>query len=58
MPSAAEYRHQAARCIEVAERLRDAVESARMHLMAQAFFDLADRLEERANKTSRESHSR
>jgi hypothetical protein len=57
MPSAAEYRQQAARCIEVAERLRGAVESARMHLMAQAFFDLADRLE-RANKTSGESHSR
>jgi hypothetical protein len=48
MSSATEYRLNAARCLEVAERFSDPNEKTRMVLMAGMFFALADIVEQRA----------
>jgi hypothetical protein len=47
MPSAAEYRLHAAECLELAERLSDPDDKARLLNMAQAFFELANKFEQR-----------
>jgi len=47
MPSAAEYRLHAAECLELAERVSDPDDKARLLNMAQAFFELANKLEKR-----------
>ena len=43
--SAAEYRLHAAECLELAERVADPVDKARLITMAQDFFELANKLE-------------
>jgi hypothetical protein len=48
MSLATEYRLNAARCLEVAERFSDPNKQARLVLMAQTFFALADIVEQRA----------
>jgi hypothetical protein len=47
MPSAAEYRLHAAECLELAERVSDPDDKARLIEMAQGFVELADKLERR-----------
>jgi len=43
--SAAEYRLHAAECLELAERVADHADKARLIKMAQDFFDLANKFE-------------
>ena len=45
--SAAEYRLHAAECLELAERVSDSDDKARLVEMAQGFLELANRLESR-----------
>jgi hypothetical protein len=51
--SAAEYRLHTAECLELAERVADPADKARLIKMAQDFFELANRLE-RAETSSNE----
>jgi hypothetical protein len=44
-PFAAEYRLHAAECLELAERVADPADRARLIKMAQDFFELANKLE-------------
>jgi hypothetical protein len=46
--SAAEYRLHAAECLELAERVADPADKARLIKMAQDFFELANKLERAA----------
>ena len=52
MPSADDFRHYAAECVSLAQRMSDPADRAHMLQMAQAWRDLADKLESKPKETA------
>jgi hypothetical protein len=52
MPSADDFRRYAAECVSLAQRMSDPADRAHMLQMAQAWRDLADKLESKAKETA------
>jgi hypothetical protein len=55
--SAKEYRSRAAGCLEIAKRISDATDKARLVKMAQEYFELADKLDRIASRSQHDTRS-
>jgi len=55
--SAKEYRSRAAGCLEIAKRVSDATDKARLVKMAQEYFELADKLDRIASRSLHDTRS-